>query len=86
MTGRNLVHEGNVTGLVLAFGVGLVIGARLLRAKESSCCERVNLGARDKLASYAGPLAPVVSSALDATGTTNLLSGLLDALRVPKDV
>ena len=67
------------------FLLGLAVGSHLLRAKESSCCERVNLGARDKLAGFAGPAKPLVAGALDALGLTNLLSGLLDAAGVPKD-
>jgi hypothetical protein len=68
-----------------AFVVGVIVGARFLRAAESSCCERVALGARDKIAGYAGPASGLVSGALDATGTTQLLPGLLDLFGVPKD-
>jgi hypothetical protein len=71
--------------LVLAFGVGLAIGARALRAADSSCCERLSYGARDKIASYAGPLAGLVAGGLDATGLTKLLPGALDLFGVPKD-
>jgi hypothetical protein len=71
--------------LALAFGVGVVVGSHLLRAKESACCERVALGARDKLAGYAGGAAPVVSGLLDGLGLTKLLPGALDRLGVPKD-
>lgn len=69
----------------LAFFAGLAVGAHLLRAKESSCCERVALGARDKIAGYLGPAAPLGAGLLDATGLTDLLPGLLDKLGVPKD-
>lgn len=69
----------------LAFFAGLAIGAHLLRGKESSCCERVAIGARDKIAGYAGSASGAVATGLDALGITKLLPGLLDAAGVPKD-
>jgi hypothetical protein len=69
----------------LAFFAGLAVGAWFLRAKESSCCQRVAIGARDKLAGYTGALAPLTSTVLDYSGLTNVLPGLLDGLGVPKD-
>ncbi len=69
----------------LAFAAGLSVGAWLLRAKESSCCQRVAIGARDKLAGYAGPASSLVKGLSDATGLTGLLPGILDGLGVPKD-
>lgn len=68
---------------IIAFGVGLVVGARLLRAKDSSCCERVAIGARDKIAGMTGPLSPLTSKVLDATGLHALVPGLLDVFGVP---
>lgn len=69
----------------LAFFAGLSIGAWTLRAKDSSCCERLSYGARDKIAGYTGPFSGLVSGGLDALGLTKLLPGLLDATGVPKD-
>jgi hypothetical protein len=69
----------------LTFFAGLSLGAWLLRAKDSSCCERLSYGARDKIAGYAGPAAPLVAGALDATGLTKLLPRALDLFGVPKD-
>lgn len=69
----------------LTFAAGLAIGAHFLRAQESSCCQRVALGARDKLAGFLGPFSGLASGFLDGTGLTKLLPGLLDSLGVPKD-
>jgi hypothetical protein len=72
---------------LLYFGVftaGVVVGARLLRADDSSCCERFNNAARDKIAAYAGPFSGAVSSFLDASGFTKLIAGGLDAAGVSK--
>jgi hypothetical protein len=69
----------------LTFAAGLAIGVHFLRAKETSCCQRVAFGARDKLSGYAGPFSGLVSGALDGLGLTSLLPGLLDGLGVPKD-
>jgi hypothetical protein len=64
--------------------VATAIVARLeLGASSSSCCQRVNAGARDKIAGYTGPFSGLVSGFLDATGLTNTFSGLLDTLGVP---
>lgn len=71
--------------VALAFVGGLAIGAWFLRAKESSCCERLAYGARDKIAGYAGPFAGLVSGGLDLFGLTPLLPGLLDTAGVPKE-
>lgn len=62
----------------LAFGVGLVVGLHLLRASESSCCKHLGEAARDRIAGYAGAGAPLVSTALDATGATGALPKLID--------
>jgi hypothetical protein len=69
----------------LAFGAGLAVGAWFLRAKESSCCERVKYGAIAKIAGMTGPLAPLTSGVLEATGLGALLPGALDYFGVPKD-
>lgn len=71
--------------VVLAGLAGIAIGTWAFRADDSSCCQRVAYGARDKLAGYAGPFSGLVSGALDATGLTKLLPGLLDDLGIPKD-
>lgn len=65
--------------------VGLFVSAYVLRSNETSCCQRVAFGARDKLAGLAGSLEGVVAGVLDATGITQTLPGLLDRLGVPKD-
>jgi hypothetical protein len=67
-----------------AFVGGVIVGARLLRAQDSSCCERFNNAARDKIAGYAGPFAGLVSGALDSSGFTKLIAGGLDAAGVSK--
>jgi hypothetical protein len=69
----------------LTFAAGLAIGAHFLRAKDSACCERVAIGARDKLSGLLGPFSGIASGFLDGTGLTKLLPGLLDGLGVPKD-
>jgi hypothetical protein len=71
--------------VVLGLVVGVAVGSLMFRAQESSCCQRVALGARDKIAGYTGPFSGAVGGILDATGLTNLLPGLLDAAGVPKD-
>lgn len=70
----------------LVFLGGVSVGAWFLRAKDSSCCERLSYGARDKLAGYAGPLAGLVAGGLDLFGVTPLLPRLLDKLGVPKEL
>lgn len=75
----------NALGYVVAFAGGVAVGAWLLRAKESSCCERVAIGGRDKIAGYAGPFSGLAKDFLDASGLTKLIPGALDALGVPKD-
>jgi hypothetical protein len=75
----------NAAGYVVVFIGGVAVGAWALRAKESSCCERVSYGARDKIAGYAGPFSGLVKEFLDASGLTKLLPGTLDAVGVPKD-
>ena len=71
----------------LWFVAGLLVGVAVISAinpaNTSSCCQRVNAGARDKIAGYTGPLAPATSSLLDSLGLTGQLSGLLDTLGVP---
>lgn len=70
---------------VAAFFAGLAIGVHAFRASETSCCQRVAFGARDKLAGLTGAAAPLTAGALDALGLTGLFPGLLDAAGVPKD-
>jgi hypothetical protein len=70
---------------LLAFVGGVIVATHLLRAAESSCCERVGYGVRDKLTGYAGPLAPVASKLFDGLGLTKLAPSLLDLFGVPKD-
>lgn len=74
-------------GAWFALGVlaGVVVITRVHPANESTCCQRVAYGARDKIAGYAGPLDGVVSGILDATGLTSHIPGILDALGVPLD-
>lgn len=71
------------------FAVGAVAATvlvtRIKKADPSTCCQRVNYGARDTIAGKAGPFAFLVSGAIDALGLTSHLSGLLDTLGVPTD-
>lgn len=71
-----------------AFALGVVMGFALVALTypiETSCCQRVAFGARDKIAGLAGSGGGIVSGLLDATGITNALPGLLDLFGVPKD-
>lgn len=72
------------------FAVGLLVGVvvitRIHPATDTSCCQRVAYGARDKIAGYAGPFSGLVSGALDGLGLTQHIPGLLDTLGVPVDV
>lgn len=72
-------------GLVVLAGLGgIAVGTWAFRAADSSCCERFNNAARDKIAGYFGPFSDLVSGALDATGGTKLIAGVLDDLGIPK--
>ena len=62
--------------------VGVAVFSRIKPANTTSCCTRVANAARDEIAGKAGPLAPVVSGALDVIGVTPHLPGLIDQLEV----
>lgn len=66
--------------------VGVVVITRIVPATDTSCCERVAYGARDKIASYTGPFSDVTKGLLDGLGLTPLIPGILDTLGVPKDL
>lgn len=68
----------------LAFFGGLFVGAVVLRATNTWCCDQVAKGARDKIAGAAGSAGGLVSSALDATGLTDLLPGIVQAAGLGK--
>lgn len=72
-------------GLILLGVIAGVAVSAALRPIETSCCQRVAVGARDTIAGYAGPFGGLVAGALDATGLTSVLPGLLDKLGVPVD-
>lgn len=65
--------------------LGVAVMSRIKPANESSCCKRVAIGGRDKIAGYAGPLSPLVGGALDALGLTDHIPGILDQAGVPYD-
>lgn len=67
----------------LALGVFLV--ANIRKATDTTCCQRVAFGARDKIAGFAGPAEGLVSGALDVFGLTKHLPGILDTVGVPLD-
>jgi hypothetical protein len=79
------VSQLNVGSFVLGGLVATFVVAVVLKPNESSCCQRVAFGARDKIAGLTGPFESAVSALLDATGITQTLPGLLDRLGVPKD-
>jgi hypothetical protein len=79
------VSQLNVGSFVLGGLVATFVVANLIPANESSCCQRVAFGARDKIAGLTGPFEDAASALLDATGITKTLPGLLDKLGVPKD-
>lgn len=58
--------------------VATVVVTRLVPASETSCCHRVAIAARDRIASKTGPLASLTSGLLDGLGLTNHLPSLLD--------
>lgn len=74
-------------GAWFAVGVvaGVVVFSRIKTANESTCCQRVAYGARDKISGLAGPFDGLVSGVLDGLGLTKHLPGLLDTLGVPVD-
>lgn len=66
--------------------VGVAVITRLSPPNEGSCCQRVNFGARDRIAGKFGPFSDLVSGTFDLLGLTPHLAQFLDALGVPKDV
>ena len=75
----------NAAYFIGGFAVGAVLVLIMKPASESTCCQRVAFGARDKISSFAGGASGTVSGALDATGITKHLPSLLDAFGVPLD-
>lgn len=76
-----------VAGIAGVFG-GLALVAIIAPANEQSCCNRIALAGRGKIAGLAGDPGTygntAVATALDVTGLTNALPGLLDLFGVPK--
>lgn len=72
-------------GVFVGVLAGIAIAMVIAPANESSCCQRVAFGARDKIAGLAGPFEGLVAGALDVTGLTKVFPGLLDKLGVPAD-
>lgn len=68
----------------IGLAAGMAMYALLPTAAETSCCTRFSNAARDKIAGYAGPFAPVVGGLMDTLGLTKALPSILDALGVPK--
>jgi hypothetical protein len=71
----------------IAIGVGAALGAilvlRLRPTTESSCCDRVRQGIRDKLSSACGPLGPACSGLAEGLGLVRSGPDLLDTFGVP---
>jgi len=73
---------------IIGVALGVALVAYLAPSNEGSCCQRVANAGRDQIAGYAGADGTAgntfVKGALDATGLTNALPGLLDMFGVPK--
>lgn len=70
-------------GLVaLAAVAGVLVGTKIFRAADSSCCNRLARAAADKIDGALGGTG-LVADVLNGTGISSWIPGLLDDLGVP---
>lgn len=67
---------------VVGVVAGAAVGARIAQANTSSCCRRVEAGARERILEQ-GAVGGLALGVIDALGLSPHIPGLLDAVGVP---